>query len=50
MEIKREYATVKEIIEVISEIILRTSIKKFNDKDVQEDVKVSSNILPCFND
>lgn len=34
METKRDEAAVKEIIEVISEIILRTSIKKFNDKDV----------------
>lgn len=36
MEIKREEATVKEIIEVISEIILKTSIKKFDSKDVEE--------------
>lgn len=36
MENKREEATVKEIIEVISKIILEASIKKFNDKDVDE--------------
>ncbi|WP_297426083.1 hypothetical protein [Clostridium sp.] len=36
MEIKREEATVEEIIGVISEIILKASIKKFNDKDVEE--------------
>lgn len=36
MEVKREEATVKEIIEVISEIILKASIKKFDSKDVEE--------------
>lgn len=35
MEIKREEATIKEIIEVISEIILKASIKKFDSKDVE---------------
>jgi len=32
MEIKKEQVTINEIIEVISEIILKASIKKFNDK------------------
>lgn len=36
MEIKREQVAINEIIEVISEIILKASIKKFNDKDVEE--------------
>lgn len=36
MEVNREKATINEIIEVISEIILKASIKKFNDKDVEE--------------
>lgn len=36
MEIKKEQVTINEIIEVISEIILKASIKKFNDKDVVE--------------
>jgi len=36
MEIKKEQSTVNEIIEVISEIILKASIEKFNSKDVEE--------------
>ena len=36
MGIKREETTVKEIIEVISEIIFKASIKKFDSKDVEE--------------
>lgn len=36
MENKREQATINEIIEVISEIILKVSIKKFDSKDVEE--------------
>ncbi|EHI96907.1 hypothetical protein CDLVIII_0169 [Clostridium sp. DL-VIII] len=36
MENKREEATINEIIEVISEIILKASIKKFDSKDVEE--------------
>jgi len=36
MEIKKEQVTINEIIEVISGIILKASIKKFNDKDVEE--------------
>lgn len=36
MENKREQATVNEIIEVMSEIILKASIKKFDSKDVEE--------------
>ncbi|MDU1005308.1 MAG: hypothetical protein E7A63_09565 [Clostridium butyricum] len=36
MESKRDQATIIEIIEVISEIILKASIKKFDSKDVEE--------------
>lgn len=36
MENKKDEATVTEIIEVISKIILEASIKKFNDKDVKK--------------
>ena len=36
MKNKKEEATINEIIEVISEIILKASIKKFNSKDVEE--------------
>ena len=46
MEYKKEQATINEIIEVISEIILKASIKKFDSKDGDENVnKESSNIL-----
>ena len=48
MENKREQATMNEIIEVISEIILKASIKKFDSKDGDENVKVSSNIYKSF--
>lgn len=36
MENKRDEATVTEIIEVISKIILEASVNKFNDKDVEK--------------
>lgn len=36
MENKSEQATINEIIEVISEIILKASIKEFDSKDVVE--------------
>lgn len=36
MELKKEQATVNEIIEVISKLILKASIKKFDSKDVEE--------------
>ena len=42
MEKQREQATVKEIIEVISDIILKSSISKTNNKDVGKDVKIST--------
>lgn len=47
MENKREQATISEIIEVISEIILKASVKKFDSKDGDKNVKdkESSNIL-----
>jgi hypothetical protein len=48
MESKREQATINEIIEVISEIILKASIKNFGNKDVDENVKESSNIYKSF--
>lgn len=49
MENKREQATINEIIEVISEIILKASIKKFDSRDVDKNVKESSNIYESFN-
>lgn len=42
MEKQREQATVKEIIDMISDIILKSSITKTNNKDVGKDVKVST--------
>lgn len=42
MEKQRKQATVKEIIEVISYIILKSSIQKTNNKDVDKDAKVST--------
>lgn len=36
MEYKMAQATINEIIEVISEIILKASIKKFDTRDVEE--------------
>ena len=45
METKKDQATLKEIIEVITDIILKASIKNFGNKDVDENVKESSNIL-----
>ena len=36
MEYKKEQATINEIIEVITDIILKASIKKFNNGDVEE--------------
>lgn len=38
MEIEKEQVTINEIIEVISEIILKASIKKFDSKDVNGNV------------
>lgn len=43
MKKQREQATVKEIIEVISDIILKSSISKTNNKDVGKDVSNSKN-------
>jgi hypothetical protein len=37
MEIKNEQATIEEIIEVISEIILKASINTNESKDVEEE-------------
>lgn len=45
MEKQREQSTINEIIEVISEIILKASIKKFDSKDGDENVQNSSIIL-----
>ncbi|MFL0167936.1 hypothetical protein [Candidatus Clostridium helianthi] len=45
MEYKKEQATINQIIEVISEIILKASIRKFDSKDVNENAEESSNIL-----
>jgi len=36
MEYKKDQATINEIIEVISEIILKASIEKFDSRDVEE--------------
>ena len=36
MRNKKEEATINEIIEVISKIILKASIEKFNSKDVDD--------------
>jgi hypothetical protein len=47
METKKEQATVNEIIEVISKLILKASINKYNNKDGDENVKDSGNILSC---
>jgi|GEM_PF-3007325 hypothetical protein len=46
---KREQATIKEIIEVISEIILKTSIRKFDSRDVGYNDKTSSSIYESIN-
>lgn len=48
MESKREQVTINEIIEVISEIILKASINKYNDKDGDENVKESGDIYKSF--
>lgn len=45
MELKKEQATVNEIIEVISRLILKASINKLDNKDVDKNVKESSDIL-----
>lgn len=47
METKKEQATVNEIIEVISKLILKASINKYN-KDGDENVKESSDIYKSF--
>lgn len=49
MENKRQQATINEIIEVISEIILKASIKKFDSKDVHKNDKTCSNIYESIN-
>jgi hypothetical protein len=48
METKKEQATVNEIIEVISKLILKASINKYNNKDGDENVKESGNIYKSF--
>lgn len=50
MENKRVQATINEIIEVISEIILKASIKKFDSKDGDENVKESGDIYESINE
>ena len=49
MEYKREKATINEIIEVISEIILKASIKKFDSKDVEDNDKTCGYIHESIN-